>query len=69
MTYTLEREAQIQRLTDLINKREDTFLTTEQVDNYIGSDMSNDKLKFWVDETEDWSNPITAQEVMDLWDE
>lgn len=64
-----EREQLIQKLTNAINQREQTTLTFEQVDHYIGSDMEISKLAIWVHETEDDSDPVTASDVLSLWED
>lgn len=63
-----KREELIQELTTSINNREGTNLTTEQVNAYIGSDMSDEKLDVWVEEHETMEDIITSQDVLDLVD-
>mgnify|MGYP003654147610 CR=1 FL=1 len=60
----------IGRLTNHINQRENAQLTHEQVNHYIGSDMLNETLFTWVEESESPSTiSVTVADVMSLWED
>ena len=63
------REKLIRELTNVINNREKTKLTNDQVEHYIGSDMPDETLWHWVDETKHGENAVSAEDVLSLWDE
>lgn len=62
------RKDLIEKLKQTINKRESTSLITEQVEHYIGSDMTNETLEQWVSETIDNTDPVCSDDVLSLWD-
>lgn len=71
MTHMPEttRDTLINHLKDAINKNCNSNVTFEQVEHYIGSDMANAKIEHWLDETETMdSGAVTAQEVLELWE-
>ena len=66
----MRREKLILELTNVINNREGTDLTVDQVGHYIGSDMSDETLYDWLEDSKlDFSISVTADDVLSLWDE
>lgn len=58
------RKELIEDLRLIINNREDESLTFEQVETYVGSDISDDALRTLVNETDDDINPVNAGDVL-----
>lgn len=57
------RESLIEDLKTIVNNRENRKFTTEQVSFYIGSDMSEETLEQWVNETDEGINPVGADDI------
>lgn len=62
------RESLIEDLKTIVNNRENRNFTTEQVSFYIGSDMSEETLEQWVNETDEGINPVGADDIDALLD-
>ncbi len=62
------RESLIEDLKTIVNNRENRKFTTEQVSFYIGSDMSEETLEQWVNETDEGINPVGADDIDALLD-
>ena len=57
------RESLIEDLKTIVNNRDNRKFTTEQVSFYIGSDMSEETLEQWVNETDEGINPVGADDI------
>lgn len=68
MTITSIRKQLIQELTDVVNEREKTSLSFEQMNAYIGN-LHTESLDVWVDETKRNVNPVCAHSVLEQWEE
>ncbi len=58
------RKELIEDLRLIVNNREDESLTFEQVEIYVGSDISDDALRTLVDETDEEINPVNAGDIL-----
>lgn len=58
------RKELIEDLRLIINNRENESLTFEQVEIYVGSDISDDALRTLVDETDEDINPVNAGDIL-----
>ena len=56
----------IEELRALVNTRSGATFTHEQVEHYIGSDMTDSKLEQWVADTYDYSAPVEARDIEDM---
>ncbi len=61
-----DRKELISELTDTINARENTQLTVNQVEHYIGSDMDINTLNQWVEDTVSGIDPVSSDDVLSL---
>ena len=63
-----ERDELLKQLADVINNKEEANITFNQVNYYIGCDMSNDNLRVWIEEAME-EEGVTAADVLELWDD
>jgi hypothetical protein len=63
-----DREKAIDTLKAIINKNNNTSLSFNQVEHYIGSDMDIEDINEWIEDTKYNNQPVTPQDVLDLCD-
>ena len=60
----------IQQLTDGMNKRYNSELTTEQVEHWVGSDANNDTIYEYIEEVVSGDDSaVTPDDIISLWND
>ena len=66
--FMSDRDQAIDTLKAVVNANNNTSLSFNQIEHYIGSDMSTDDIYLWVEDTKYQNQPVTPQDVLDLCD-